>query len=508
MNGAVRRRAAGALLAMAMLAPPVASANQPLIDRQTQERINGGLGLLQGLRQSFRQDADLAPLERQRRAYGVVEHPPLDQALARVMESLRRAAGGNAPAARIHVTPDPGLHAYATEEGSIFIAVGMLRSMETEDELAALVAHEYAHVLRRHAGRSALQRTKDIAAGLSALYMDYEYGDQSVRASRPETAFIRSALLREAAMHSVQSGIVPGRARVQEDEADRIGVDLMVAAGYNPVGMVEMLGRLDAWEAQRKAAADAAGQPAAQGGVADAAVRYARRSDQARSARRSLDGDSTGIVDAVITSLADSTRRGVSRAGRSHRDSDARIELVMEHIQARHGDRERPDMRPMPWAGDAQAASLFESIDLVQALIASNDGRLSRPGPEQAAALRRVAASPAGQTPLGRYVMLRYQAPVLGSDEGTAAWQQELTRRDSLFAAHRLVLDLSSRLRPEPAVGMFETSRQSLDDPPELLPYGIRIHRRAGNAGVADGYAARCRGTGNEALRNACAKAR
>ena len=213
-------------------------------------------------------------------------------------------------------------------------------------------------------------------------------------------------------------------------------------------------------------------------------------------------------MDAVITSLADSTRRGVSRAGRSHRDSDARIELVMEHIQARHGDRERPDMRPMPWAGDAQAASLFESIDLVQALIASNDGRLSRPGPEQAAALRRVAASPAGQTPLGRYVMLRYQAPVLGSDQGTAAWQQELTRRDSLFAAHRLVLDLSNRLRPEPAVGMFETSRQSLDDPPELLPYGIRIHRRAGNAGVADGYAARCRGTGNEALRNACAKAR
>lgn len=500
-------RLALALLASLLLVPP-AWAAKPLIDRETQERISQGLGLFQGLRQSFQQDAQLTPLERQRRAYGVVEHAPLDDALARVLDNVRRGAGRDAPPARIHVTPDPGLHAYAAEDGSIFIAVGMLRSLDSEDELAALVAHEYAHVLRQHAGRSALQRGKDIAAGLSALYMDYEYGGRPLQASRPETGFIRHALLREAAMHSVQSGIVPGRARAQEDEADRIGVDLMVAAGYNPVGMVDMLGRLDAWEAQRQAAAEAAGQSLPEGGVGDAVVRYARTSAHARTARRKLDGDSSGVVDSLIGAAVDSTRQSVGRAGRSHRDSTERVELAMAHIQSRHGDRERPDMRPAPWSGDGQSVSLFESIDLVQALIASSDGRLMRPGPEQAAALQQVAASPAGQTPLGRYVMLRYLAPAVRSDEGLAAWHQELVRRDSLFAAHQLVLDLAPQLDSEPAVAMFETSRQSLDDAPELLPYGIRIHRRAGNRSAADQYAARCRGSGNEALRQACAKAR
>lgn len=177
----------------------------------------------------------------------------------------------------------------------------------------------------------------------------------------------------------------------------------------------------------------------------------------------------------------------------------------MAHLAA--NEAPRPDMRPAPWSRDAGTAALFESIDTVQGLLADRGNALSRPGSDQAAALRQVSASPAGRTPLGRYVLLRYQAPSVSSETGIAAWHQELTRSDSLFAAHRLVLDLSGQLAREQAVEVFETSRSSLNDPPELFPYGIRIHRRAGNPGTADQYMARCRGSGNEPLRQACAKA-
>lgn len=501
-------RGAPALVLILCLAPCAASASKPLIDRETTERLTRGLGLLQSVGQSFRQEPALSPLERQRRAYGVIEHSTLDQPLGRVLESIRRAAGRGAPPARIHVTPDPGLNAFAAEDGAIFIAVGMLRSLETEDELAALIAHEYAHVLRGHTGRTALQQARDIGAGLSALYMDYEYGDDAARRSRPETEFVRHALLREAAMHSVQSGIVPNRARAQEDEADRIGTDLLVAAGYSPVGMIDMLGRIDAWEEQRRAAAASAARDTAHTGMAATAVRYARRSDQARTARRKLDGDRGDLVDSLISTVVSGTQERVRDAGRSHRASSERIDQVLQHLEHDQAARARPDMRPVPWAADAGAASLFSSIDLVHALLGNNDARLARPGREQMAALQRVSGSPAGQTPLGRYVTLRYLASSLGSEEGAAAWHGELTRADSLFAAHRLVLDLSNRLPAEPAVRMFETSTRSLADPPELLPYGIRIHRRAGNTAAAEQYAARCRGSGNELLRDACANAR
>lgn len=485
-----------------------AIAAKPLFDRETADRLKRGLGLLGGASQALRQEQQLSPLERQRRAYGVVEHAPFDQALARILQDIRGAAGAGAPDARIHVTPDPGLHAFAAEDGSIFIAAGMLRSMESEDEVAALVAHEYAHVLHRHSGRTALQQAKDMAEGLSAMYMDYEYGGSAMQRSRPEAEFLRAAVLREAAMQSVQSGIVPTRARSQEDEADRVGTNLLVAAGYSPVGMIEMLGRLDAWEAQRKAASS--GQDAMAGprtdGVDGAVVRYAQKSDQARAARRKIDDDS-GLVNTFIGGLVGATRKGVRESGRSHRTSEERIDLVLSRIQGEYGERERPDMRPLPWAKDAQSNALFTSVDLVQRLLGENDSRLSRPGREQAAALQEVQRSPAGRTALGRYVTLRHTATALGSDAGRAAWRNELARDDSLFAAHRLVLDLSNRMQAEAAIDMLETSRRSLADPPELLPYGIRIQRRAGNRDAAEALAARCRGASSEGLRKACAEA-
>ena len=154
-----------AVLLVLVLTPDAASAGKPLIDRQTTERVARGVGLLQSIGQSLQQEQALSPLERQRRAYGVIGPSSLDQPLGRVLETIRRAAGQGAPEARIHVTPDPGLHAFAAEDGAIFIAVGMLRSLETEDELAALIAHEYAHVLRGHTGRTALQQARDGVGG-------------------------------------------------------------------------------------------------------------------------------------------------------------------------------------------------------------------------------------------------------------------------------------------------------------------------------------------------------
>lgn len=504
-------RRAGWLAAMLLL-PATAWGSKPLLDAKTEKRLSEGLRLFQAAGQALREDAPLTPLQRQRRAYGVVELASLDQALAGVLENIRRAAGPDAPPARIHVTPDPALHAYAAEDGSIFIAAGMLRSLDTEDEVAALVAHEYAHVLRHHGGRSALQQLQGIAAGLSALYMDYEYGDSAAARSRPEAEFMRAALLREAAMHTVQSGIVPARARGQEDEADQIGSDLLVKAGYNPVGMVGVLGRLDAWEQQRKAVAAAAqsgdGEIQLAEGVDSAAARFAQDSSAAASARKKLKGDSTDIVGSLIRGVIGGARRKVTDAGSGHRASEARIEAVMAHLQARHGERERPEMRPVPWHADGQARALFESIDVAQRLLAGEESRLTRPGQAQLQALQQLQASPTGQTPLGRYVLLRHTAHALGDDRHTAAWHQELMRDDSLFAAHRLVLSLAGRLEPAVAVSMFETSRQSLGDPPDLLPYGIHVHRRAGNASAAQNYAARCQGASNEALRRACERAR
>lgn len=492
------RRGACLLLACTLVLALPVHAGKPLISDRDLERLNRNAQLLGGVLQSFRQKRTMSPVERQRWAYGVVRQPQLDGALDQVLQEIRGAAGAKAPAARVHVIPDPTFQAYAAEDGSIFVAAGMLQSLESRDEVAALLAHEYVHVLRKHPGKSVLESAKGVGAGLTSLYLDREYA--GVSASRPSTDYVRDALVRETAMQSVQAGIVPTRARAQEDEADRLGTDLMVAAGYNPIGMMDMLGRMELWEQQRRQAG--VPSPAVQQGVAATLGKYLQNSDQARSAKRRLD-DSKG-VDNLIAALVGATQQRVQQAGsNTHRDSAQRIERVGAHIETRHADLERPDMRPLPWAGDAQVGAMFASMQLAHQVLAADTARLTRA--QQDGVLQALVRSPAAETPLVRYTAMRLMESQMDRDKALPVLQGEIGRNDSLFALHQLTLDMASRSSNRAqALQVLETSRKSLGDPPELLPYGVRLHRRAGDANSARIFAARCAGSGDDRLKRAC----
>ena len=154
---------AGALgLILALSSTPAVAEKKSLFDAKTMQRINRAVQTIGGVKQAFGQEQPKTPLERQRWAYGVVAQPGLEAALDQVLQELRRVAGPEAPRARIHVTPDPSFQAYATEDGSIFVSAGMLQSLESRDDLAALLGHEYAHVLRGHTGRTALETTRGV----------------------------------------------------------------------------------------------------------------------------------------------------------------------------------------------------------------------------------------------------------------------------------------------------------------------------------------------------------
>ena len=495
---------AGGLVLVAALgaAMPAAAEKTSLLDRQTLKRINQAVQVAGGVKQALDQGQVKSPLERQRWAYGVVEQARLDAGLDQVLQELRGVAGPDAPPARVHVTPDPSFQAYATEDGSIFISFGMLKNLESRDELAALIGHEYAHVLRKHTGRTALEKSRSVLAGLSSMYMDMEFGGNAANARRPELDYVRQAMLREAAMQSVQAGIVPSRARGQEDEADRIGTDLMVAAGYNPVGMIDLLDRIEQWEKMRSEAA--ATQPQQLATTTGVVATYARNSDQARKAGRKI--DSNELVGDVIGILASTVDRATGKASRGHREAGQRGERVLGQIEKHHADA-RPESRPLPWQGDRQVLDLFTSLDGLHGLVGDNNPKLMAPGREQAAMLKTLRAGAAANTPFGRYVVLRFLEPGLGRDEAMGGLQTELAKPDSLFAAHQLVLEvMSGSSDRKQALAMLDVSRKSLGDPPELLPYGVRLNRRAGEVEAANRYAARCAGSGDDRLKQVCQK--
>jgi len=117
------------------------------------------------------------------------------------------------------------VNAFATPGGFILVTVGLVKQLETEDELAFVLAHEAAHVLRKHHYRVVLrQRLAETAAA-------------NLQAASDDSA---SAALSQASAQIYARGLDKG----SEFEADRLGVELMTRAGYDPAASIGVLERL------------------------------------------------------------------------------------------------------------------------------------------------------------------------------------------------------------------------------------------------------------------------
>ncbi|MHA7833756.1 MAG: M48 family metalloprotease [Algiphilus sp.] len=130
---------------------------------------------------------------------------------------------------------DPRINAFALPGGFMGFNAGLIMAAESENELAAVVAHELAHVTQRHIART-IQGTRaaDIATWAAVL--------AAIIAGSASPDVVLGALsLGQAASLQRQVSFT----RTHELEADRIGIGTMIAAGYDPQGMVSFFRRLE-----------------------------------------------------------------------------------------------------------------------------------------------------------------------------------------------------------------------------------------------------------------------
>ena len=134
----------------------------------------------------------------------------IQAALTRMGERLTAGVRRNGIGYRFHYLPEKSLvNAFALPGGQIFVGRGMLELLETEDELAAVLGHEIAHVDRRHCIERMQYELQARKLGLGGFY---RLGSIAVRLFQV------------------------GYTKDQEFEADRAGLELAVEAGYAPAG--------------------------------------------------------------------------------------------------------------------------------------------------------------------------------------------------------------------------------------------------------------------------------
>lgn len=131
---------------------------------------------------------------------------------------------------RFTVIKNSGINAFATPGGYVYIFRGLINLVETESELAGVLAHEIAHVNARHIAGMAEKSGKMSIATLAALLAGALFGGGG-----QATAAIAAMTMATATHMSLQYS------REHEEEADRLGMAYLVQSGYDGRAMVDFL---------------------------------------------------------------------------------------------------------------------------------------------------------------------------------------------------------------------------------------------------------------------------
>ena len=154
----------------------------------------------------------------------------IDEVGNRVVQS---SEAKNAPYPfEFHLLRDPQtVNAFALPGGQVFITAALLSRLDSEAQLAGVLGHEVGHVIGRH-GAEHLAKQQLGGALVNAV---------GIAASDRPGSGRQAAILAQAVNQMVNLKY----GREDELESDRLGFRFMTAAGYNPVGIVELMKILD-----------------------------------------------------------------------------------------------------------------------------------------------------------------------------------------------------------------------------------------------------------------------
>lgn len=188
--------------------------------------IGAGVGLIDQQKERMIGEKVYREVQRQ---MPVAQNPWLEDQLFSVFSHLLSQTQMGQPIALLIIN-DPQINAFAVPGGLFALNTGLVTSARNMDEVAGVMAHEIAHVTQRHYSRSQeafkgqglLALAGVLVGALVASQADGDAGAAVMMGSQ-------AALMDKQLTYS----------RNQEREADRIGMQYMYTAGYNPQSMAD-----------------------------------------------------------------------------------------------------------------------------------------------------------------------------------------------------------------------------------------------------------------------------
>ena len=173
-------------------------------------------------------DGDLAQLSNQAwdeslKQERILRDPAYNRRLQRVGQRLVDSSGQGHLDWEFVVFDSDTVNAWVLPNGKVAFYKGILDIMDTDDQLATVMGHEVGHVAARHSAERASQQ------------MAAQYGMAMVNSVLGARSDVRySEEIGAALGMGVTFGLILPYSRQHEFEADRLGVDYMVGANYDP----------------------------------------------------------------------------------------------------------------------------------------------------------------------------------------------------------------------------------------------------------------------------------
>ncbi len=424
------------------------------------------------------QQRPLSLLLAQSRGYGLLSERATEDYLNEVLRKVMVAGGLGDLGVRAYLHSDRAISAVTSPDGAIYVNHGLLANLQNEGELAFLLAHELAHFLYKHHDSdwfvesqhgllTSVEKMKEVSAELSGVIG---------RSDNKLNKKVQKASQIGAVVFDLSSVVVhPAWGREQEEEADLLGLDLVIAAGYNPYYANDLLQLIGDYEEQlRQKAGDAGGA-------------LGLRSLEAFGI---INEDNAG--NPLVQEFARGIGRMLSDVSSKHYPADERIETVSKYLEKFHPTYPEDEPAPAPWLDNPKHAvraidDRYSDAEEAQVKLAAGDIK-------GAAAYARKAVSGIAEkhafTRLVFFDVRRRQGDLKNAGRNL---EIALEADEPALMIYEMWLDVEEEAgRWDRVLEILSEAERRIGDSPTLLPHRILAFQALGRRNDAANLVTKC----------------
>ena len=178
-------------------------------------------------------------MRRARRELDMIDDPELNEYIQALGRKLTAHSDRPPQEFRFFIINNPSINAFAVPGGFIGVNTGLILAAHNEAELAAVLAHEIAHITQRHIPRMIAEAKRTSIPAMAAMLAAIVLAGASGSGQAGEAAIALTA----ASLAQKELNFT----RAFEQEADRLGMGILTRAGYDARAMPAFFERLLDW---------------------------------------------------------------------------------------------------------------------------------------------------------------------------------------------------------------------------------------------------------------------